>query len=128
MFLRGCFFSFLLISLQTATFATIALPSMGRASAVSSAGRQVGASFGVALLATILTNRLVFHGGALEPGGETASTFAAFDDAFIIAALITAVGVLAAALLVSDKEAAPSMRPRTLVTEESEGVPAAAGH
>jgi EmrB/QacA subfamily drug resistance transporter len=109
MFLRGCFFSFLILSLQTATYATIPLPLMGRASAVASAGRQVGASFGVALLATILTSRLSAHDTTLGPAGDTSAALDAFHEAFIAASVLTALGVVAA-FFVSDKEAAVSMR------------------
>ncbi len=129
MFARGCFFSFLLVSLQTATFATISPAMMGRASAISSAGRQVGASFGVALLATVLTSRLTHYGGGLEPGSNTAATFDAFDDAFIVASAITAIGMVAA-FFVSDKDAAVSMRqaPAPPATEDVQArAPVAAG-
>ena len=47
MFIRGCFFSFMLVSLQTATFATISPQLMGRASAINSAGRQVGGTHAI---------------------------------------------------------------------------------
>lgn len=125
MFARGCFFSFLLVSLQTATFATISPQKMGRASAASNAMRQVGASFGVALLATVLTSRLTHYGVVPGPGAGTAAAFEAFDDAFIVAALITAAGMIAA-LLVNDKEAAISMRAQEMSPETAEAV--AAGH
>jgi EmrB/QacA subfamily drug resistance transporter len=109
MFVRGCFFSFILICLQTATFATIVPQMMGRASAISSAGRQVGSSFGVALLATVLTNRLTANDTSLAPGADTAATIDSFHEAFIVAALLTLIGA-AMSLLVNDKDAAVSMR------------------
>ena len=65
---------------------------MGRASAISSAGRQVGASFGVALLATVLTSRLTAHDTSLAPGANTAATIDAFHEAFFVAAVLTLVG------------------------------------
>jgi len=130
MFVRGCFFSFLIISLQTASFATISPQMMGRASAISSAGRQVGASFGVALLATVLTSRLAAHDTALGPAAQTGAALDAFHEAFIAAAVVTAVGMVAA-LLVSDKDAAVTMhvretRPDAPETEGS-GLPVSAG-
>ncbi len=123
MFARGCFFSFLLVSLQTATFATISPEMMGRASAVASAGRQVGSSFGVALLATVLTSRLTAHGTSLQPGADSSAALDAFDDAFIVAAALSLLG-MATALLVSDREAAVSMRRRGQVEEIEPGTPA----
>jgi len=108
MFVRGCFFSFILICLQTATFATISLEKMGRASAISSADRQVGASFGVALVATVLTSRLAANGTSLAPGADSSATVEAFHEAFFVAAMLTLVGA-GMALLINDKDAAVSM-------------------
>jgi len=124
MFARGCFFSFMLVSLQTATFATISPQMMGRASAISNAGRQVGASLGVALLATVLTSRLSHHGTSLNPGADSHAAIVSFHEAFLVATGLTIVGALAA-LLVSDKEAAVSMR-RTISVPSEEGEPEAA--
>ena len=118
MFVRGCFFSFVILSLQTATFATISPPMMGRASAISSAGRQVGASFGVALLATILTSRLAARDTALGPAADTGAALDAFHEAFVLAAVLAAIGALAA-LFISDKDAAVSMN---LVEEPAVGI------
>ena len=124
---RGCFFSFMLISLQTATFATIAPPTMGRASAISSAGRQVGASFGVALLATVLTSRLAAHDTSLAPGADSAAAIEAFHEAFIVAAVLTAIGAMAA-LLINDKDAAVSMGRRVVIEDDPIAAPVAARH
>lgn len=126
MFARGAFFSFLLVSLQTATFATISPQMMGRASAISSAGRQVGASLGVALLATALTNRLSHHGTSLAPGADSGAAMLSFHEAFLVASALTLVGVIAA-LLVSDKEAAVTMRRKLEPTTEDGSEPAYAG-
>jgi EmrB/QacA subfamily drug resistance transporter len=123
MFVRGAFFSFMLVSLQTATFATISPQMMGRASAISNAGRQVGASFGVALLATVLTSRLSHNGTSLAPGADSHAAILSFHEAFLVAVGLTLVGALAA-LLVSDKEAAVSMR-RIVTVQEEEGAEAA---
>ncbi len=83
---------------------------MGRASAISNAGRQVGASFGVALLATVLTSRLIANDTSLAPGADTAATVDAFHEAFLVAALLTLIGA-GMALLINDKDAAVSMQP-----------------
>jgi EmrB/QacA subfamily drug resistance transporter len=123
-YVRGAFFSFILICLQTATFATIEPQMMGRASAITNAGRQVGASFGVALLATVLSNRLSEHGTSLAPGADTAAAFEAFHESFVVAGLLTIAGA-ALSLLISDREAAPSMRPAAPRAEAAEeGLPA----
>jgi EmrB/QacA subfamily drug resistance transporter len=132
MFARGMGFAFIIVCLQTATYATIPPVKMGRASAVSNAGRQVGASFGVALLATILTSRLISHDTGLQPGAETAAAVSAFHESFLIASAITLVGAIASLLLISDKEAAPSMRtievPLQPDSDEGAAVPVSAGH
>jgi EmrB/QacA subfamily drug resistance transporter len=133
MFARGCFFSFMLVSLQTATFATISPMMMGRASAISSAGRQVGASFGVALLATVLTSRLSSHNTSLAPGANAVAAITSFHEAFIAAVILTLVGAVVALIFVDDREAAVSMGRTITIEEESEdtGAPVAvptAGH
>jgi len=125
MFIRGCFFSFMLVSLQTATFATITPQMMGRASAIASAGRQIGASFGVALLATVLTSRLSAHDASLLPGANPEAALDAFHEAFIVAAVLALLG-MGAALFVSDKDAAVSMRPAKARAPEEEIAPVVA--
>ncbi len=125
MFIRGCFFSFMLVSLQTATFATITPQMMGRASAISNAGRQVGASLGVALLATVLTSRLSANGSSLLPGANAQAALDSFHEAFIVAAVLALVG-MGAALLVSDKDAAVSMRGAEAKALEEEPAPVVA--
>jgi EmrB/QacA subfamily drug resistance transporter len=109
MLLRGMSFAIVFIPMQTATFATIKSEDTGRASAAFNSIRQIGASFGVALLATILTSRLMAHGAMLGNPATRTSAVIAFHDAFIGAALLTVVGI-AAALLISDKLAAGTMR------------------
>ncbi|HEU4759572.1 MAG TPA: MDR family MFS transporter [Dehalococcoidia bacterium] len=118
MFARGGSFALTLIPLQTATFATMRPDQMGRASAVFNAGRQVAASFGVALLATVLTNRLAHHDAILGSPATRGGALSAFHEAFIVAAALGLLGVLVS-LLISDKEAAPSMRRVVLAEEET---------
>jgi len=106
-------------------------PMMGRASAISSAGRQVGASFGVALLATVLTSRLAAHDTALGPAADTGAALDAFHEAFVVAAVLAAVGAIAA-LLVSDEDAAVSMNAAEMPADEppeaeGAGAPVSAG-
>ncbi len=109
MFLRGWGFALMLVSLQTATFATIPLRDMGRASAVYNALRQVAASFGVALLATVLTNRLAANDAVLGNPLTRDGALTAFHESFIVAAGLTILGI-GAAFLVNDREAAVSMQ------------------
>jgi len=121
MLCRGWSFALVLVSLQTATFATISPRDMGRASAIFNSGRQVAASLGVAVLASVLDNRLAAHDTRLGPPpvGNPVAALDAFHEAFFVAAALTVVGILAA-LLVSDKEAAPSMRRGPSIAEAEE--------
>jgi EmrB/QacA subfamily drug resistance transporter len=58
MFLRGIFMSFAFIASQAATFSTISSAETGRASALFNTNRQVAASLGVAVLATVLSEEM----------------------------------------------------------------------
>ena len=110
MLARGCSFAFALVPIQAVAFATISSENTGRASAIFNAGRQVAASFGVALLGTVLTNRLTHH-GAVPLGNPFARDAAllAFHDAFLVASIVVGLAIVAA-LLISDKKAAHTMR------------------
>ena len=100
---------------------------MGRASAIFNANRQVAASFGVALLATSLSNRLSAHGTTLGPPpiGNPVLALDAFHEAFIVAAVLALLGVLAAAMI-SDREATAMMRRAQAPVAEEEVTPVAA--
>ncbi len=127
MLCRGWAFALVLIPIQTATYATIRPQEMGRASAIFNANRQVAASFGVALLATALSNRLSAHGTALGPPpfGNPALALDAFHEAFIVAAVLAVLG-MAAAAFISDREATAMMRRAQAPVTEEEITPVAA--
>jgi len=110
MIARGFSFAFCIVPIQAVAFATISSEDTGRASAIFNAGRQVAASFGVALLGTVLTNRLT-HYAAVPLGNPFArhGALLAFHDAFIVASIVVGLAVLAA-LLISDRKAAHTMR------------------
>jgi EmrB/QacA subfamily drug resistance transporter len=64
LFARGIGFGLVLLPLQTVTFANVSLSATGRASALFNTARQVAASLGVALLASVLvsaTSAIDFH-------------------------------------------------------------------
>jgi MFS family permease len=124
MLARGWSFALTLIPIQTATFATISSVDAGRASAIFNAGRQVAASFGVALLATVLTNRMTHHEAVLGSPLTRDGALTAFHEAFLVAAALGMVGIIAS-LLIDDKAAAGTMRqPVILEEDEPLGVPA----
>jgi EmrB/QacA subfamily drug resistance transporter len=109
MLCRGWSFALILIPIQTATYATIRPQEMGRASAIFNANRQVAASFGVALLATALSNRLGAHDAILGNPATRDAALTAFHEAFIVAAVLSLLGLVAAAFI-SDREATAMMR------------------
>jgi EmrB/QacA subfamily drug resistance transporter len=102
---RGWAFGVTLIPLQAIAFATISGAQTGRATAAFSVVRQVAGSFGVALLVTVLTNRLSHHGATLGDPATQDATLAAFDDVFVVAALLGVAGLFAS-FLVNDRLAA----------------------
>ncbi len=113
MFARGMGFSMMLVPVQTAAFAQISMADTGRATAALNATRQVAQSFGVAIIATVLTSRLAHHGAALGPLGSpldsVAGSVSAFSDGFVVTAIFIAAGMLAA-LLIRDRDAAATLR------------------
>jgi EmrB/QacA subfamily drug resistance transporter len=125
MLLRGFSFAYVLVSLQTATFATIGQADMGRASSIFNSGRQVGASFGVALLATVLSSRLDHYDAVLGDVATRGDAILAFHEAFVAAAALAFLG-LVLALFIDDREAAGTMRQEeVLYTPEPEAALAA---
>jgi len=116
MVLRGFGFGFMMIPAQTATFATIRPPDMGRASAYFNTNRQVAGSVGVAVLATVLVSRTTTHVAAAVAAAAPAArqaaiqhgTLLAYHDAYFVGVLIAAVGI-AFAFLIHDEDAAETM-------------------
>ncbi len=105
MFVRGMFMAFVFVPLQAAAFATISPEATGRASAIFSAGRQVAASLGVAILATALTNRLDAHHALLADVATRNAALVAFQDAFLFAGVVSILGIVAC-FLIDDEKAA----------------------
>jgi EmrB/QacA subfamily drug resistance transporter len=117
MLARGWSFALALVPLHAATFATIRSADTGRASAVFNANRQVAASLGVALLGTVLTNRLTHFGSALGNTATNHGAVLAFHDAFIVAAALAVVGIFLS-LFLDDKEAARALQERVAVAAD----------
>jgi EmrB/QacA subfamily drug resistance transporter len=110
MLIRGLGFGFVLVPLQAATYATVAPSDTGRATALYNAASQVASSFGVAIAATALTNRLSKHSAALGPFSPDGAILS-FHDVYLLIGLLTLAGA-AVALLISDRAAAPTMAPK----------------
>jgi MFS family permease len=113
--LMGIAMAFTFIPLQACTFATISHEHTGQASSIFNTNRQVSASIGVAILATVLTSRADYHLeqlGDLATAGQAAveqAMVSAFHDAFYVGAILAAIGILFA-LIIRDEDAAVSMQ------------------
>ncbi len=97
MFFTGCSFGFAMSPAQTANMATVTAAETGHASTLVNTVRQAGGATGVALLGTVLAAT-----------GAGASDLAGYHLAFIAAACLMALGLVAASF-VDDAAAAPTM-------------------
>jgi EmrB/QacA subfamily drug resistance transporter len=110
MFGRGLAMGVAMIPLQTAMFSQIERRDSGQASAISQTNRQVSGSVGVAVLATILAERVAFHMPSGVPTSDEVlnARVAGFHDAYLVGAAIAALGLIAA-YFIHDEDAAASM-------------------
>ena len=117
MFVRGLALAFVFVPIQAAAYANIEPADTGRASAIFSALRQIAASLGVAILATVLVEATThFSEGASTDAEVSNASLDAFHFSFFVGSmLVLAAG--AAAMMIKDSDAAKSMRgyvaPRT---------------
>jgi len=109
MFLLGALYALPIISLQTSSFASISSQDTGRASALYSTQRQVGAALGVAVLTTTLTT-------FLPDDSESAAGYGAFQKVYLVAAVLAATGAIIARR-VPDEEAMSAFHRTDLLTE-----------
>ncbi len=110
MFARGLFLAFSFIPLQAASYSRISMADTGRASAIFSTQRQLGAATGVALLSTVLVSTIPQPFGRTVVSPELRDGFTtAFHWAFFAALVLTvAAGLLS--LLIKDEDAAGTMQ------------------
>ena len=101
LFVMGLAFAMTIVAGQTATYARIAPEKTGRATAAANSLSQVAASFGIALLASVLSNRLAQYGAVLGDPATRSGALAAFHDAFLVAAAIGAIGIVASLRVVN---------------------------
>ena len=105
MFLRGISLAFAFVPIQASSYANIEPQDTGRASAIYSAQRQVSASLGVAILATVLAEAIShFGGGPDNPSGA----LDAFHVTFFVAAALVIAGVVVS-FLIRDRDAASTI-------------------
>jgi hypothetical protein len=123
LFFRGCSMAFAMVSNQAATFATIESSDLGRASSLSNTTMRVAGAAGVAVLATVLTDRMAAHMGA--EGATDLSNLAAFHDAFFVAFVLGFIGFLFA-LRIPDKDVAHLLKKRGSQAQPAQQTTAAA--
>lgn len=117
-FLTGAGMAYAFLPLQAAAFATISKAATGRASALYSAQRQLGAALGVALLSSVLA----FVGTTLpDAHGTMQPNLAAYHTAFLVAAALALIAACIA-FTVHDQDAASTMERRDSRTEAGEKV------
>lgn len=109
MFGVGIGMAYVFLPSQAASMATISRAATGRASTFMSVQRQLGAAVGVATVSTVLGAV-----GAVTPNaaGGPQPNLNAYHAAFLAAATLAVIGALMA-LRVPDRDAAPTMRPRS---------------
>jgi EmrB/QacA subfamily drug resistance transporter len=112
MFLTGAGMAYAFVPGQTATFATISSAATGRASALSNALRQLGSALGVGVLGEVIS---IVGPTRLSTSGTVQPNLTAYHAAFLAAAVLALVGA-GIALAISDRDAAPTMRPQVRQT------------
>jgi EmrB/QacA subfamily drug resistance transporter len=113
MLLRGLGFGCVLVPLQAATYAQIAPSDTGRATALYNATSQFASGLGVAVAATYLTSRLSHHNTAIGGTFNANSANDAFQESFLFMGILALISV-AVALLIHDRDAAATMKPREI--------------
>jgi hypothetical protein len=122
---RGLGFGLSIVPLQAATFARVRPQDSGRASSLFNTNRQVASSVGIAILATVLTDRISAYladvsGDLGDASVVRQATIDAnlhgFHDAFLAAAILCVIGMLFT-LLIHDEDAAASMARPTNIAD-----------
>lgn len=117
MFLTGASIAFSFTSVQAASFATITSAETGQASALFNAQRQIGASFGVALISGVLSAVGMTQ---LSASGAVVPNLTAYHAAFLASAALAFIAA-SIGLTIRDSDAAATMR-RRVRREIQEGV------
>lgn len=117
MFLVGAGMAFSFTTVQAAAFATISPADTGHASALFSAQRQIGSSFGVAIISGVIS---LVGMTQVSVSGAVVPNLTAFHAAFVASAVLALIGAYFG-LTVRDSDAAATMRRkvREVVTESA---------
>jgi EmrB/QacA subfamily drug resistance transporter len=110
LFFRGLSMGVIFISVQTATYATIDLPDMGRATSLFNTERQIAAALGVAVAAAVLSAAATSVGALGDDSVDLSSEAGAFQVAFLVGSLFFVVAA-AAAFLIHTEDARGTMAP-----------------
>ena len=116
MMLRGLCMGFAFVPMQAASYATIPPAQNGRASSLFSTQRQVGVSFGVAVLASVLASY-----GALDPRLAPEAVGRALTGVHVAFGIAILFALIAAffALFIRDEDAKATMVVRSRVPKPS---------
>lgn len=104
--LVGYSVSHIMVSTQAASFATVPQPSMGRASTLFNAQRQLGGALGVALMSTVVS-----LAGATTGATGAVTSLRGYHAAFLTAAGVAVIGALVS-LHVHDSDAVATITGR----------------
>jgi EmrB/QacA subfamily drug resistance transporter len=122
---RGLPFAFAVVAAQTLLFGPIESDKAGPAASIYSTLRQIAASFGVALIITILLDRTKSHGGATAAAGSEAARHAAvlgYHDAFFACFALFLIP-LTVAFFINDRKAHEALSRRVVRVPEAEAAP-----
>jgi EmrB/QacA subfamily drug resistance transporter len=117
MFLLGIFLGHAFVPIQASAFSTIHPQSMGRASGLFNASRQLASAVGVAVVTTVLAAA----GTTRTTAGVTHPSLEGYHWAFVMAASIALMGAFVA-LFIKDSDAAATMGTEPVRREERVGV------
>ena len=110
MFARGLALGFVFVPIQAAAYANIEPADTGRATAIFAALRQISASLGVAILATVLVEATTrFSQGATGRAELRHASLNAFHFSFFIGSCMIMLAA-GAAMMIRDSDAANTMR------------------
>jgi EmrB/QacA subfamily drug resistance transporter len=112
MFLTGAAMAFSFTTVQAAAFATISTAETGQASALFSAQRQIGSSFGVALISSVVSIAGLTQ---VSGNGTVIPNLTAYHAAFVASAVLALIGACIG-LTVRDSDAASTMRRKVKAT------------
>jgi EmrB/QacA subfamily drug resistance transporter len=105
MFALGYCIPNVMMSMQTAAFATVPSASTGRASTLFNAQRQLGGAIGVALLSTVVAAA----GPFVVRAGHRVPHLVAYHDAFLTSSAVALLAAVVALTFVHDADAAATM-------------------